>query len=140
AFVIMQCRHWALDSEVNQLRTTRVKQEKAATDAVKPIKDAESLDAFAAGDITWLDELSRLSQKLPPPEAAQVTEVMAQTMPKGGGGRLKFSGHVDSSIRVAELEEALRDKQHSVNGAGTDQDLELPLLQWSFSELVGVAP
>ena len=61
-------------------------------------------------------------------------------MAKGGGGTLKFNGHVDSSIRVAELEESLRDKQHSITGGGTDQDLERPQLQWSFSELLVVAP
>lgn len=140
AFGIVQWQLWGLDTELKQLRATRTKQEKAAKDAAKPIKDAELLDAFAAGDITWLDELSRLSDKLPPPESAQLTEVMAQATTKGGGGRILFNGHVDTSIRVAELEEALRDKRHSVSGKGTDQDLQLEQLQWSLGETVVIAP
>jgi Tfp pilus assembly protein PilN len=139
-FGVIQWRLWGLDSELNQLRITRTKQEKAAKDAAKPIKDAESLDAFAAGDIPWLDELSRLSEKMPPPESAQLTEIMAQATTKGGGGRIQINGHVDSSIRVAELEEALRDKRHSVGGKGTDQDLQLERLQWSLGETIVIAP
>jgi Tfp pilus assembly PilM family ATPase len=140
ALGVMQWRLWSLDSEINALRITRSKQEKAAKDSVKPTKDAESLDAFAAGDIAWLDELARLSEKLPPPEAAQVAELTAQTLSKGGGGQIKFTGYVDTSLRVAELEENLRDKQHNVSGKGTDQDASRPELQWSFDELVVVTP
>lgn len=140
AFGAMQWRLWGLDAEIDQLRTKRFKQEKAAKDSAKPIKDAESLDAFAAGDLTWLDEIGRLSAKLPPPEAAEVTELTVQTLPKGGGGQIKFTGHVDTSLRVAQLEDALRDKQHSVSGKGTTQDPDRDTLQWTFDELIHVAP
>ncbi|HMC10675.1 MAG TPA: hypothetical protein VKH44_05275, partial [Pirellulaceae bacterium] len=140
AFGMMQWKLWSLDSEINTLRIARFKQEKAAKDSAKPIKDAESLDAFAAGDVTWLDEFARLSEKLPPPEAAVVFELTAQTLPKGGGGQIKFVGHVDKSERVGELEENLRDKQHTVRGKGTNQDPDLPALQWAFDETVTVAP
>jgi Tfp pilus assembly PilM family ATPase len=136
----MQWRLWSLDSELNALRITRFKQEKASKDSAKPVKDAESLDAFAAGDVTWLDELARLSARLPPPEAAQLAELTAQVQPKGAGGQMKLSGHVDTSLRVDELEDSLRDKQHGVTGKGTDQDTNREQLPWSFDELMTVAP
>lgn len=140
ALGIMQWQLWSLDSEINALRVTRFKVEKAAKDSVKPIKDAESLDAFALGDITWLDELARLSGRLPPPEEAQLSELTVQTLPKGGGGTIKFVGHVDKFLRVGQLEEALRDKQHSITGKGTSEDLERQTLPWSLDETITVAP
>jgi hypothetical protein len=135
----MQWRLWTLDSEIKGLTANRTKQEKAAKDSAKPMKDAEALDAFAAGDVTWLDELRLLSEKMPPPEAAQISEITAQTMPKGGGGYIKFVGHVDKSDRVGEMEDALRDKQHTVSGKGTTHDPERMGLQWAFDETITVA-
>jgi hypothetical protein len=137
-FGFMQWQMWALDSQIGQLRTVRNKQEKASKDSVKPVKDAGALDAFTAGDVTWLDELTRLAERLPPPEAAQLTELTAQVQPKGGG-QIKFTGHVDTSARVAELEDSLRDKQHSVSGKGTTQDHDLPALQWTIDELLTIS-
>jgi hypothetical protein len=113
--------------------------EKAAKDSAKPIKDAASLDAFAAADITWLDELARLADKLPPPEAAQLSELTAQAIPKGGGGQIKLAGNVDTSVRVAELEDGLRDKEHSVSGKGTANDPSRPSLPWAIDETVLIA-
>jgi len=139
-FGLMQWRLWSLDSQIRTLVATRAKQDKLAKESVKPIKDVESLDAFAAGDITLIDELVRLSEKLPPPEAAQISELSAQTMPKSAGMQIKFTGHVDTSLRKAELEQNLRDAQHSVLGRGTDQDSERPLLQWSIDETVTITP
>lgn len=135
-----QWRLWSLDSEIAQLMIARTKAKKAADDSAKPIKDAASLDAFAAGDVTWLDELALLSQKLPPPESAMVKEINAQSAAKGGGGTIKFVGHVDKSDRIGELEEHLRDKQHTIRGRLINQDLDRPNLQWAFDEILTVAP
>ena len=45
----MQWRLWSLDSEIKTLELAQAKVSKAEKDSLKPIKDAESLDAFAAG-------------------------------------------------------------------------------------------
>jgi hypothetical protein len=137
---VMQWQLWSLDSQIAELRTARTKADKLAKDSAKPIKDADALDAFAAGDVNWLDELALLSEKLPPPEAAMVSDLTAQTMPKGGGGQIKFTGHVDKSDRVGELELKLRDKRHSAGGKGIGQDPERPALQWAFDETITVTP
>ena len=44
----------------------------------------------------------------------------AQVMPKGGGGMIKFVGHVDTSTAWPSSKSNLRDKQHNVSGKGTD--------------------
>jgi hypothetical protein len=131
---------WTLDSQIAKLRDTRTKAEKAAKESTKPIKDAETLDAFAAGDVTWLDELSRLSQKLPPPEQVQIAELTAQVVPKAGGGQIKFVGYADTSQRVADVEDALRDEKHNVSGKGLTPDPEEEFLPWTFDETLVILP
>jgi Tfp pilus assembly PilM family ATPase len=139
-FGVIQWQLWSLDSELDTLRTKRFKQDKLAKESVKPIKDAESLDAFAAGDVNWLDELATLSTRLPPADNALVSEMTIQVMPKGGGGIIKFVGHTDTSERVAQLEDSLRDKQHNVSGKIIAQDPDREWLQWAFDETLTVAP
>jgi Tfp pilus assembly PilM family ATPase len=136
---IMQWQLWGLDRQITELSTARTKADKMAKDSAKPIKDADALDAFAAGDVNWLDELAVLSAKLPPPEAAMVSKITLQAQPKGAGGTIKFTGHVDKSDRVGELEEVLRDKQHTVKGKGTGEDPNREVLPWTVEETVTVA-
>jgi Tfp pilus assembly PilM family ATPase len=139
AFCLMQWRLWSLDSELNTLRTNRFKQDKLAKESAKPIKEADLLDAFAASDVTWLDELATLSSKLPPPEGVMVSELNAQIVPKGSGGTIKFVGHADTAERITQLEDALRDKQHTASGKGLAQDPEREYLPWTFDETVTIA-
>ncbi|HEY2415415.1 MAG TPA: hypothetical protein VGI40_24445 [Pirellulaceae bacterium] len=140
-FGVIQWQLWSLDRELLTLRDKRSKQDKLAKESAKPIKDAEALDAFAAGDVNWLDELATLSTKMPPPDNALVSEMTIQVVPKGGGGIIKFVGHTDTSERVAQLEDNLRDKQHNVSGSKIiSQDTEREWLQWAFDETVTVAP
>jgi Tfp pilus assembly PilM family ATPase len=139
-FGVIQWQLWSLDSELETLRTKRYKQDKLAKESAKPIKDAEALDAFAAGDVNWLDELATLSTKMPSADNAIVSEMTIQIQPKGGGGFIKFVGHADTSERVTQLEDSLRDKQHNVNGKIIAQDPEREWLQWAFDETVNVAP
>ncbi len=136
---IMQWQLWTLDRQIMELSATKTKADKMAKDSAKPISDADKLDEFAAGDINWLDELAALSAKLPPPEAAMVNKITAQTQPKGGGGVIKITGFADKSDRVGEIEEHLRDKQHTARGNGTGENPNREELPWGFEETVTVA-
>lgn len=136
---VMQWQLWGLDNQIIELRTARTKADKMAKDSATPIKHADALDAFAAGDVNWLDELAYLSAELPPPEAAMVSKITLQTPTKGSGGTIKFTGHVDKSDRVGELEILLRDKQHTVSGRGTGEDSNREDLPWTVEETVTVA-
>jgi Tfp pilus assembly PilM family ATPase len=136
---IMQWRLWTLDRQITDLRAAKTKADKLAKDSAKPISDADKLDEFAAGDMNWLDELAALSAKLPPPEAAMVSKITLQTQPRGPGGVIKLTGHVDKSDRVGELEAALRDKQHTARGRGTAEDPNREDLPWTFDETVTIA-
>jgi Tfp pilus assembly PilM family ATPase len=139
AFGLMQWSLWSLDAQISELGAEQFKRKKAATEGEKYRKQADVLDAFAVGDIAWLDELARLSEKFPPPETARVAELTAQVLPKSGG-QVKLTGFVDTAERVAQLEDALRDAQHSVNGRGTSEKTDRESLRWSFEEFISITP
>jgi len=130
---------WSYDSRIRELTADRGKQEKAAKASVRPKEDAKLLESFAAGDITWLDEMARTSQKFPPAEAARVYDLKAQVNSKEGGS-LTLDGYADNIETIKKLEIALRDKQHSVKPKGSNQDPKLEGLQWWFEEHVNIGP
>lgn len=86
----------ALDRDINAL-----KQE------TKPVKDIE---AWLAGDVGMLDELHRLSSKLPPAEDALLTSLEFQS--GKGGGEMKVEGRVGP--KVTGMEQAASDETHRV--------------------------
>jgi Tfp pilus assembly PilM family ATPase len=138
-FLGVQMRLWSLDDQIDELKAEKAKQEKLAKVSVKPVKDAALLDQFAAGEITWLDELSRVSQKFPGPEAARVEDLFAQFLPKAGAN-IAVKGVADKSTRIRQIEDSLRDKQHTVSGDGGTLDPTLKGLQWRFDEDIGIVP
>jgi len=135
----LQWQLWSLDSKISKLKSERIKQEKLAKASALPVKEAAKLDLYAAADMNWLDEITRLSQKLPPPSAVRIDEFRAAAQAKGGGS-MTIRGGFDEPERLGELEIALRDKQHSVTGKGLTPDSKLSAMQYRFEEIITVAP
>ena len=132
----LQWQLWALDAEITRLTIERNSQDKLAKKSAEPVRSAAKLDEFAARDAVWLDELARLAQRLPPPEAVIVTELTARQTKDGP--EMTISGYADTANRVAELEDSLRDERHTVSGKGTTQDLRRQQLPWTFEETVTI--
>ena len=103
-----------------------------------PVRHVAKIDEFTSRDVVWLDELARLAERLPPPEAIILTELT--TRQTKGGPELVISGYADTANRITELEDALRDEQHTVSGKGTTQDLRRSQLNWTFEETVAIKP
>ena len=108
-FGVIEIQLWSFDSKIRELTADRGKHEKAAKASVRPKEDAKLLESFAAGDITWLDEMARTSQKFPPPEAARVHELRAQANSKEGGS-LTLMGVADDYETIKQMEIALREQ------------------------------
>jgi hypothetical protein len=104
-----------------------------------PVKDAAKLDLYAAADINWLDEMTRVAAKLPPPTQARIEEFRANAQAKGGGN-IVIKGGLDEPGRLAELEVALRDKEHVVSGSGSMPVSKLPNMPWRFEETIMILP
>ncbi len=112
----------------------------------EPVKQAQKLqgdiaeiDAFAAGDVNWLDQLHLLSQKFPSAADAVVDTAVFNTMSEGGG-QINLDGYVREPAVIEQMESRLRDANHQVTGSGTQFDERQPELRWTFKERIVVLP
>jgi hypothetical protein len=112
----------------------------------EPVKMAEKLktdvaeiDAFAVGDVNWLDELYRLSTRFPPPPDVMVEQASFNSVP-AGGGQILLEGYARESAVIAKIESQLRDTQHIVTGGGGQRDEARKELQWGFTEKIVIPP
>ena len=137
--VAIQWQLRSLDAQIRTLTTQRNDQEKLAKAGVRPREDVEKVDRFAAADITWLDELRRLSEQFPPAEQVLVEDFTANYVPSGGG-KIIVSGMADNEGRIRQIEERVHDEQHRVQGSGGQYDPEAAGLKWRFKEEVTVVP
>src|SRR4030095_9988135 len=137
---LVQMQLWSLDDKIAQLTNELNTNKRNAKVGEKPLVDVAKLNAFAANDVVWLDEPSRTSQKFPGPDAARVTELTADSTPKGGS-HLKISGNANKSETRFAIEGALTDHQHSVHGTRATYDLQAKGgLPWKLDEDVEVLP
>jgi Tfp pilus assembly PilM family ATPase len=135
----VQMQLWSLDDKANNLKADLAKQQKLATSSKKPVSDANLLDQFAALDVTWIDEISRTSQKFPPPQAARIDDLSVQALPKSGM-KLRVTGVANDYSTITKIEASLRDKQHAVYGKERTVNPQLKGLQWQFDEEIIVLP
>lgn len=112
----------------------------------EPVKTAEKLradvaviDAFAAGDVNWLEQLYELSEKFPSAENATVDTATFNSL-ADGGGQIFLEGYVRDPSVIEDMESRLRDAQHQVTGGGTQFDERQPELRWEFKEKIVVLP
>ena len=111
-----------------------------------PVKEAQKLraeveviDAFAAGDVNWLDQLHELSQEFPSAADAVVDSATFSGLTEGGG-QIYLEGYVRDPAVIEQMESRLRDDQHQVTGSGTQFDERQPELRWQFKEKIVVLP
>jgi Tfp pilus assembly PilM family ATPase len=130
---------WQQGSEIKQLKQDLQKQTKLAKQGEKPRAQAAKIEEFVAADVTWLNELHRLSQQFPPGEQAIVEDLFATSSPIGGGGKITIQCRADETTTIARAEAALRDANHTVFGSGTSQDPKATRLPWRFKEEIAIS-
>jgi Tfp pilus assembly PilM family ATPase len=132
---------WSEFAAVGSQITTLGKQLEADEPLLKPAQrkalDAAEVKKFVHGDITWLEEMYRLSEPkyFPPGEAAIVSQFSANSR-EGSGGALLLEGNVSGSTVINQMETSLRDARHSVTGKGGVSDPKNPKYPWRFTETV----
>ena len=137
----IQMSLWGMDSDIKRLKKERDVQKKLAEKSRTPVENAEKLEQFAAGDVTWLDELALFSERFPRAEAAQVKDINWLMDAKAGGGRTTLKGLADKPGTITEIERSIRnaDKKHTVQGTGAKEDPQAaPPRKWDFTEYVTV--
>ena len=137
--VAIQWQLRSLDAQIRTLTTQRTQQEKLSKAGVRPREDVEKIDRFAAADVTWLDELGRLSEKFPSAEQVRVESLTATAVPSGGG-KIVVSAVADNETRIRQLEERISDERRRVVGSGAQYDPDAGQLKVRFKEEVTILP
>lgn len=132
---------WSEVSDYDR-QLTALRAEAATIDAEikrldKSVREAQSIDEFVAGDVTWLDELYVVSERFLPPEQAIASQLSCLTQ-QGGGGQLILEGHVKQSNEIDDLESRLRDALHRVSGSGGQFDPRQSQYPWQFKATIAV--
>lgn len=113
---------------------------------IKPVKQGErkrklveALDSWRANEISWLDELEWLSEKVPPANQATIGSLtMTATSPQ--------RGQMDMSLIVSEpsvrmdLEQAIRDERHAIRSQRVLDASNPANSAWRFKTTISVKP
>jgi Tfp pilus assembly PilM family ATPase len=135
-----------LSSELRDRTKELADIEKLVKPSQQKIKHAQEIEKFVHSDITWLDELHRLSDTthFPAAEDAIVTHLNAAARePHAGardahGGTLTVEGVVRDPKVIERMEASLRDPRHAVAGTGSRSDPSGQSYAWKFKETVTV--
>ncbi len=127
----------SLASEIAEAKEKQLRIEKLVPASQKKIKDAQDVEKFVHGDITWLDELHRLSQPehFPLADDVIVSQLYAATQ-EPQGGSLLIEGLVREPGVINRLETDLRDPRHRIVGTGSQSDPRDKNYGWKFKETV----
>jgi Tfp pilus assembly PilM family ATPase/Tfp pilus assembly protein PilN len=117
--VVLTAAVWAglryLDGQLAELKTQAVDLDKAVDTAKKLLVKADAVREFTDGDVTWLDELRELAQRVPDADHLRLDDVGFGADLKRGGS-LTLKGHVTSADVIADFEDSLRFNGNIVSG------------------------
>ncbi len=134
----------SLNADISAARTELKRIEKSVTASQKKIKEAEELEKFEQGDITWLDEFYRMADPkvFPTGDDAILTTMYGTTRDarKGDlpGGKLQIDGVARTSAAITQIERNVTDSRHTVTGRGGEEDSSGGDYRWKFKEEIVV--
>jgi Tfp pilus assembly PilM family ATPase len=131
----------SLDSEIMRLRSQINSMKSKVAIAEKQKKNTAMVQEFVDSDLNWLEEMSSMSQRLPPPEDMLVVHVSAGTrLPSGG--EITLTGFARTQELLGEIQTQLRAGNRKVisKGGYLDPRREKEKLRWRFDETVLVDP
>jgi hypothetical protein len=86
--------------------------------------------------VNWLDELRRLSERMPPGEDAIVTNM--STVAKSEGGQITITGGATGSEIIDDMFRYLSDDQHDVTSKGTGSTSDESKFPKAFTKVVTI--
>ena len=139
--------------ELAQIRQEIRDIEPAVKQANELTAKAAAVERWLATDVTWLDGLDRLSQRLRPKPLSEkefpVNEDLVATqliiarpaVSDVAAGRVDLRAIAKNSAAVTALENRIRDTVHQVStGQGRADTTTVPGYEWGFNLKVGVMP
>jgi hypothetical protein len=135
--------HASLDYQLVELRKTSKDLDQLVAVAQQNIARQQEVDKFVRGDVNWLDELSRLAEKLPDSKDVILRDTTLSL--RGGNsvsiGEISTTAFVNRTEVGPQLEQQLRDAYHKVEGKNAQR--ATPQIQgypWSFKESIAILP
>ncbi|HVA47153.1 MAG TPA: hypothetical protein VNH11_12365 [Pirellulales bacterium] len=128
----------ALDDQLSKLGSESKNLDKVVTKSKDLQRAVEEVGAWADSDVNWLDELRELSLDMPP--ARDVLLSRLNMSANGAVGQIDLEGLLRGANSAAQLESALRDEFHSVQGRKLQQDSGREGYSWKFTSTIAVKP
>lgn len=101
-------------------------------------KASQEIGGWADSNVNWLDELRELALDMPPAQNVLLTRLnMGAT---GAVGQIDLEGLLRGADSAAQLETALRDEFHSVQGRNLQQDASREGYSWKFISTIATRP
>lgn len=99
----------------------------------------DSVRAWKAGEIVWLDELRELSLRMPPSRDA-VVQQMTMSGGRGNKGVIALQGVVRNPSVVAQIDQSLHDAYHTVDTRRVGEHPRGDEYAWHFDRSISVTP
>ncbi|MBX7165150.1 MAG: pilus assembly protein PilM [Pirellulales bacterium] len=133
---------WSRFDELNDQIAMAAKQSKELDKAVKRAAEVEAtvaaIEAWTAGDVTWLDELNDLSNRFPKARDAVMLRLTMSRAP-AGGGTMDIEGLVRHPQIIERMETSLRDEFHEVRSKRVQESVQDKAYTWQFESSLSVA-
>jgi Tfp pilus assembly PilM family ATPase len=104
------------------------------------IANADAVKEFTDGDVTLLDELYELSQRIPDADHLRLDSVSMSTANVKRGAVISLKGHAKDADVIASLEDSLRFEDNIVDGKIGAIDRNQTEYPWLFDPSVTVKP
>jgi len=108
------------DAEIEQLKEDIAKLQKSNKPLVAIEEEVIEIDNWVTADVQWLDELYRMSDKLPSADEMITTRIHMQPS-NNNGGTTALEGYVADQAVIRKIETSLMDEHHAVLGKGTQE-------------------
>lgn len=108
-------RLYTLDGQIHALRAQLAALNQDVEQARALMAKADAVREFTEGDVTWLDELYAVAQRMPDADRIKLDEVRLGVGAKRGGA-MTLKGRVVSSDVIATFEQSLRRDDDVVSG------------------------
>ncbi len=130
--------HASLDLAIKSSRDLEKQKKQETEDAKKLIKQGDDVNKFLAGSINWLDELTYLSEHLPPSEELMLYNPSFELLPDNTGV-ITVGVDAKNATAISDMEVALKDSSHTVTGSGSKElEKKRGMYGWSAKEVIRV--
>ncbi|MCR9116387.1 MAG: hypothetical protein NXI22_05470, partial [bacterium] len=123
--------------QIATLKSERAELQKFANDASELVAKVKSIDQWNASNVIWLDELSEVSEEFPPAKDARATLINASSL-KTSGGVLWIEGVARDYDVIGQIEIAVDDDRHQVEGGGGSPNERVEGYTYGFKEKITV--